>query len=88
MKKLAIILSVVFFVSTIFVIAQQNVKKEEMKHPRIEKAIHELEDAIDYLEKAPSDFGGYKEQAIIDSRKAVESLKQALKYHAKKDNKK
>jgi preprotein translocase subunit SecG len=87
MKKLIVILSIAFFVSTIFLVGQQNAKKEEMKHPRIEKAIHELEDAIEYLEKAPNDFGGYKEQAIIDSRKAVASLKLALKYRAKKDNK-
>ena len=88
MKKLVIIFAVVCFSSAMFLVAQQNVKNEEMKHPRIEKAIHELEDAIDYLEKAPNDFGGYKELAIKDSRKAIESLKLAMKYRAKKDNKK
>jgi hypothetical protein len=88
MKKLVIILVIACFTSAMFIIAQQNVKTEEMKHPRIEKAIHQLEDVVDYLEKAPHDFGGYKEQAIIDSRKAIASLKLAMKYRVKQDNKK
>lgn len=29
-------------------------------HPRIAKAILELEDAVKYLEAAPHDFGGHK----------------------------
>ena len=87
MKKLLVIIAVVCFVSTVFVVAQHNARNEAAEHPRIAKAIHELEDAIDYMEKAPHDFGGYKAQAIEDSRKAVQSLKMALKYRAKKDNK-
>lgn len=88
MKKITIVLAIVFCASTIFVIAQQNIKSEESEHPRIEKAIHELEDAIDYMEHAPHDFGGHKAMAIEDSKKAVKSLRMALKYRAKKDNKK
>ena len=88
MKKLVVILAVAFCVSSFFVIAQHNAKNEEMHHPRIEKAIHELEDAVDYLEKAPHDFGGYKAQAIKDSKQAIQSLKLAMKYRAEKDNKK
>jgi hypothetical protein len=90
MKKriLAIILTVVFFATTAFVCYQQNVKSEASEHPRIVSAIKELEGAIDYLEKAPSDFGGYKAQAIDDSKKAVVSLRHALQYRAKVDNKK
>ena len=38
------------------------------------------------MEKAPDDFGGYKAQAITDSKKAVASLKQALNFRAKVDN--
>jgi hypothetical protein len=87
MKKLVIILLAVVFLSTTgFVIVQQNRKTEAAKHPRIENAIRELESAIDYLEKAPDNFGGYKAQAIADSKKAVISLKQALNYRAKVDN--
>jgi hypothetical protein len=89
MKKLVIILlAVVFLSTTAFVYVQQNKHTEAAKHPRIENAIKELESAIDYLEKAPDDFGGYKAQAIADSKRAVLSLKQALNYRAKVDNNK
>ena len=90
MKRLLVVLAIVLFVSasTIFVVAQQNKKTEASEHPRIEKAILQLEDAVEYMEKAPHDFGGHKQQAITDSRKAIQSLKEALKYRAKQDNKK
>jgi ribonuclease HI len=87
MKKLVLILLVVIFLGTTgFVLVQQNKRTEAAKHPRVENAIKELESAIDYLEKAPDDFGGFKAQAITDSRKAVVSLKRALNYRAKDDN--
>lgn len=79
-------LAVVFLTTTAFIYVQQNRHTETAKHPRIENAIRELESAIDYLEKAPDDFGGYKAQAIADSKKAVTSLKHALNYRAKVDN--
>jgi hypothetical protein len=87
MKKLVTILAiVVFLTTTAFVFVQQNKRTEAARHPRIETAIKELESAIDYMEKAPDDFGGYKAQAITDSKKAVASLKQALNFRAKVDN--
>ncbi|MGD0341551.1 MAG: hypothetical protein ABSA76_07580 [Bacteroidales bacterium] len=92
MKKnlLIISLAVLFISGTAFVCLQQpqkqNVKSEATEHPKIVNAIKELEGAIDYLQKAPSDFGGFKAQAITDSKKAVESLKKALEYRAKADN--
>ena len=89
MKRNVIILLVVVFLSaTAFVAVQQNMKTEASNHPRIEKAIKELQGAIEYMEKAPHDFGGYKADAIADSKKAIQSLKLALKYRAKEDNSK
>jgi cell division protein FtsL len=89
MKKLVIILlAVVFLSATAFVYVQQNVRTEAANHPKIESAIKELESAVNYMEKAPHDFGGYKAQAIADSKKAIVSLKLALQYRAKVDNKK
>ena len=85
---IAIATSSAFAVSTAFVVRQQNERTEAQEHPRIRKAIHELEDAIDYMEKAPHDFGGYKAEAIENSKKAVASLKMALQYRANKDNRK
>jgi cell division protein FtsL len=87
MKKLVIILlAVVFLSTTAFVVVQQNKRTEAANHPRIESAIKELESAIDYMEKAPHDFGGHRVQAIADSKRAVASLKLALQYRAKEDN--
>jgi hypothetical protein len=85
-KALIIVLAVVFISTTAFIAVQQNMRTEASRHPRIEKAIFELEDAVDYLQKAPDNFGGYKAQAIIDSKKAIASLKAALQYRAEKDN--
>lgn len=79
-------LAVVFFGATAFVCYQQNLKTEASEHPKIASAIKELQGAIDYLEKAPNDFGGYKAQAIADSKKAVVSLRNALEYRAKVNN--
>jgi hypothetical protein len=85
-KLLIIMLAVVFFGATAFVCYQQNLKTEASEHPKIASAIKELQGAIDYLEKAPNEFGGYKAQAIADSKKAVVSLRNALEYRAKADN--
>jgi hypothetical protein len=88
MKKFIIVLvAFAFVLTTGFVAIQQNGKTEASEHPRIEKAIHELQDAIEYMEKAPHDFGGNKAAAIRDSKAAIGSLKLALAYRAKQDNK-
>jgi hypothetical protein len=63
----------------------QGVREEAKEHPRIAAAIHELEEAIKYMEAAPHDFGGHKAQAVADSRAAVKSLREALAYRAAKD---
>jgi hypothetical protein len=67
---------------------QQNVASEAAEHPRIAAAIRELEDAIQYMEKAPHDFGGHKAEALRASREAVQQLRKALAFRAKADNKK
>ena len=66
-------------------VTAQNVHGEMEHHPRIAKAIHELEDAIAYLEAAPHDFGGHKAAAIRDSRAAIEQLRKAMAYRALED---
>ena len=60
-------------------------REEAQEHPRIARAIHELEDAIHYLEEAPHDFGGHKAEAIEASRRAVQQLRMALAYRARRD---
>jgi hypothetical protein len=65
--------------------ADAAMRAEAAMHPRIAKAIHQLEDAIKYMEAAPHDFGGAKAQALADSRAAVVSLRKALAYREVKD---
>jgi hypothetical protein len=60
-------------------------RQEAAEHPRIAAAIHEMEDAIAYMEAAPHDFGGHKAKAIEATRHAVEQLKLALVFRAKED---
>lgn len=59
--------------------------EEFAEHPRIARAIHEIEDAIHYLEEAPHNFGGHKEAAIEACRHAVEQLRRAMEYRARRD---
>jgi hypothetical protein len=68
--------------------AQETGKGELREHARIAAAIRELHGAIEYMERAPHDFGGHKAQAIADSRKAIEQLRLAMQYRAAQDNKK
>ncbi len=68
-------------------VTRADVVEEAIEHPRIAKAIAELEDAIDYLEKAPHNFGGHKAAAIASCKKARVQLLKALAYRAKKEGK-
>jgi len=70
------------------VFAQQNVATESSEHPRIAAAVRQLEDAIQYMQAAPHDFGGHKQKAIADSRKAIQQLRLAMQYRAGQDNRK
>ena len=67
--------------------AQETYKQELREHPRLVKAIVDLEDAIAYMEKAPHDFGGHKAKAIADARAAVVQLKEAIKFRVRQENK-
>ena len=70
-------------------VAQAEGRREEaIEHPRIAKAIREMEDAVAYLEAAPHDFGGHKAAAIRDTRAAIEQLRLALAYRAVVDTRK
>jgi hypothetical protein len=65
---------------------QLTIQQEKKAHPRIEKAIHAMEDALKELREAPDDFGGNKAAAIGDTEKAMHSLKKALYYRLKMDD--
>jgi hypothetical protein len=58
---------------------------EKAMHPRIAHAIQALEGAIDYMQKAPHDFGGHRAAAVEASQHAIEQLRLALAYRAGAD---
>ena len=60
-------------------------QSEAEMHPRIARAIHDLEDAIAYMQAAPNDFGGHKGAALDASRAAVSELRAALAFRARQD---
>ncbi len=64
----------------------ENPREERMEHPRINQAIHQLEDAIAYLDAAPHDFGGHKAAALEACHRAVEQLRLAMAFRAREDN--
>jgi hypothetical protein len=89
MKKVVLTMSVVIaFAAGVFATSAYTTYKaqtEAKKHPRIEKAIDQIKDAIEYMDKAPDDFGGHKAAAITDCKAAVKSLRAALGYRYKED---
>jgi hypothetical protein len=63
----------------------QTMRSEWEAHPRIAKAIRDLEDALAYMEAAPNNFGGHKGAAIAASREAVRQLRASLEFRALED---
>jgi len=92
MKKVVLTMSVVVaFAAGVFATSAYTTYKtqqEAKKHPRIEKAIDGIKDAIEYMDKAPDDFGGNKAAAIADCKAAEKSLHKALGYRYKEDKEK
>ena len=63
-----------------------SMRSEEMAHPRLVQAIHEMREALRELREAPDDFGGHKAAAIHDTEQAIHSLKKALYFRLKMDD--
>ena len=63
-----------------------NIRNEEAAHPRIMKAIREMEEAFKELKESPHDFGGNKARAMADTGAAIHSLKKALYYRLHLDD--
>jgi hypothetical protein len=62
------------------------IESERAAHPRIVNAINSLNAVITNLNAAPTNFGGYKAQAITNAATAIFSLKQALYYRLNMDD--
>jgi len=52
-------------------------------HPRIAKAITNMQDAIDYLNAAPDVFQGHKAAAIMKTKAAIKELQICETYPVK-----
>lgn len=86
MRKLALVLSTgLLAVSLSAPATAQTMRSEAAEHPRIVRAIENLEDAIAYLQAAPNDFGGHKAAAIQASRAAIGELRASLAFRARQD---
>ncbi len=72
--------------TTVTPLFAETMPEEKGEHPRIAKAIHELEDAIAYIKAAPHDFGGHKADAIRASENALQQLRLALAYRQGADS--
>jgi len=84
MRRYAGIFATCLLLSAVSVPTAHAQNEAEM-HPRIARAIHDLEDAIAYMETAPNDFGGHKGAALNASRAAVNELRAALAFRARQD---
>ena len=85
-RKLALALSTGLLVAAAMPAANaQTMGSEAAAHPRIVRAIQNLEDAIAYLEAAPNNFGGHKAAAIQASRAAIAELRASLAFRAGQD---
>ena len=62
------------------------IQSERAAHPRLDKAVYDMQDALKELRAAPDDFGGNKGNAIRDTQAAIHSLKKALYYRLKMDD--
>ncbi len=53
---------------------------QQQQFPRLQAAITAINDAMDFMEKAPDDFGGHKAAAMTACRGAVRQLNLAMNY--------
>jgi len=58
---------------------------EEALHPNITQSMHDIERAMAHLNEAPENFGGHKQQAMDDLRRAWISLRKALYFRIWQD---
>ncbi len=57
---------------------------QQGRFPRLDAAITAINDAIDFMQKAPDDFGGHKAAAIRACQLASRQLEQAINYRERR----
>lgn len=55
---------------------------DDQQYPRLQAAITAINDAVEFLEKAPDAFGGHKAAAMQACRTAVRQLTAAMNWNA------
>ena len=66
--------------------AQVTFQTERHAHPNMAKAVDEMAAAYRDMERAPSDFGGQKAQAMTALHNAIISAKRALYFRMQMDD--
>jgi len=62
------------------------IEGERALHPNLVNAIHAMQVALIDLDRAPDSFGGFKQAAIVDLRRAIHSAKRALYFRLQMDD--
>jgi hypothetical protein len=62
------------------------IRQEAAAHPRIVQAIRQAENSLRLLQAAPDDFGGRKARAISDLQRAIHSMRAALFFRLRMDD--
>jgi hypothetical protein len=68
--------------TTGFIAGRQTEEARQANYPKLQIAIEKMQEAVDYLQNSPNDFGGHKAAAIRDTKQAIASVKQAIEYRA------
>jgi hypothetical protein len=85
-SKIALVLMLVLLASSLgSPVASAKLPPGSHEHPRLVRAIKAIEGAIDYLQKAPHDFGGHRAEAVEACQNAIKQLKVAIQYDEKHD---
>lgn len=79
-RRMALVLLFVFLAATI---GSTTVTAAPEAHPRLQHAITAIQSAVEYMQNAPTDFGGHKVAAIAACNEAVNQLKIAIQYDKK-----
>ena len=66
--------------------AEPTFQSEAAAHPRLARAIQQMERILHELSQAPTDFGGNKAAAMQDLRQSIHSLRKALFYRIRADD--
>ncbi|HLX10272.1 MAG TPA: hypothetical protein VKY89_20655 [Thermoanaerobaculia bacterium] len=79
-RRMAFVLLFVFLAATL---GSSTVTAAAEPHPRLQHAITSVQAAIEYMQKAPHDFGGHRVAAIAACNEAINQLKIAIEYDHK-----